>query len=139
MNSNAQSNSMTYSSAVNSQPATYGANVNDLLQKLNNNMKTLENVGNQQQKQDQAMEAYTQRFQNVEEGLRGHGAILTSLAQTQERQGQLMSSLNTKMDNLTEIVTGTKTQDTLTQDLSLMTQSTQASNPSQGAPEGEGK
>lgn len=50
-----------------------------------------------------------------------------------------MPSLNTKMDDLTQIITGTRPEDTLTQDIQAVTQQSQqilASNPSQGAPEG---
>ena len=78
-------------------------------------MKTLENVGEKQQLQDQAIANYDRRFLRVEEGLQGHDKLLTALAETQERQGGLMTSINKKMDNLTEIVTGTKPQDTLNQ------------------------
>ena len=117
----------------------YGADVNNLLNRLNDNMQTLESVSQKQQQQDTALTGFENRFQQVENGLRGHGAILESLARTQERQGVLMSSLNTKMDDLTQIITGTRPEDTLTQDIQAVTQQSQqtlASNPSQGAPEG---
>ena len=119
--------------------ANYGTDVNTLLNRLNANLQTLESVSQKQQQQDTALAGFENRFQQVENGLRGHGAILESLARTQECQGKLMTSLNTKMDDLTQIITGTRPEDTLTQNLQAVTQQSQqtlASNPSQGAPEG---
>ena len=123
-------------SSQSSDGVTYGADVNGLLSRLNANMSTLESVGAKQRQQDQALADYELRFHNVEEGLQGHGKILTKLAETQEIQGKLMTSLNTKMDDLTQLITGEKPVDTITQELSQMPQQTSASNPSQGAPEG---
>ena len=100
---------MSYASKVaganiSANDSSYGADVNGLLSRLSNNMKALEEVGKKQQQQEQALETYETRFQNIEEGLKGHGKILNSLAATQERQGALMTSLNDKMDTLTNLI-----------------------------------
>ena len=87
---------MTSGNATMAGPANYGTNINDLLSRLNANLQTLETVGEKQQLQYKAIAKYEARFQNVEEGLKGHGQILKTLAATQERQGRLMNSLNTK-------------------------------------------
>ena len=129
---------MSYATKVAaSQPSAnasnYGADVNGLLSRLSDNMKALDEVGKKQQTQDQALEQYERRFQNIEEGLKGHGQILNSLAATQECQGALMTSLNDKMDTLTNIVTGKATQDNLANEISQMTEDMHASNPSHDA------
>lgn len=119
--------------------SNFGANVDDLLTRLENNMKNVENV-DQKKNQDQTIASFESRFTDIENGLSGHGKILTSLATTQERQGALMTSLNEKMDDLTELITGTKPQDTITNELNVMNdlaKQTQTSNPSHGAPKGK--
>ena len=123
-------------SAKQSAEVNYGADVNNLLSRLEANLKTLDSIGEKQKKQDQALDGFELRFTKVEEGLQGHRKILDTLAATQEKQGKLMSSLNNKMDNLTHLISGEKSADTITQDLTALTQQTLASNPSQGAPEG---
>ena len=128
----------TYSSATSTSIAepdgmTYGTDMNDILSRLHANLNNLDQVGQKQEIQDQAMKQVYDRFQKVEKGLTTHGTVLNNLALTQEKQGNLMNSLNTKMDNLTEIITGTKPQDQIAQDLS---HTTAASNPSHDAPEG---
>lgn len=70
----------------------------------------------------------------MEEGLQGHEVILNSLAVTQERQEALMTSLNSKMGDLAEIIAGNKPDDHMNETLSKMNEQTQASNPSQDAP-----
>lgn len=108
-------------------PVQYGADVNNLISRLNANMQTLESVGQKQQQQDTALAGFEARFQSMENGLKGHGAILTSLATAQERQGDLMSSLNKKMDDLTQIINAVTQQ-------SQQAKQALASNPPQGAP-----
>ena len=132
---------MSYASKVaganiSANDSSYGADVNGLLSRLSNNMKALEEVGKKQQQQEQALETYETRFQNIEEGLKCHGKILNSLAATQERQGALMTSLNDEMDTLTNLVTGTKPQDNFGQEISQMTEDMHASNPSHDTPGG---
>lgn len=127
-------NPTTYAAAVQEStgPVNYGADVNDLMTRLNTNLKNLDTAGQKQKLHDQAITNYEARFNKVEEGLTGHGVILNTLALTQEKQGALMTTLNEKMDGLTEIMTGNKPDDHMNDPLSKMNEQAQASNPSHG-------
>ena len=94
----------SYATAAGAQ-ASYGVDVQNVLGQLKANLSTLQNVEDKQAAQDSALEHIESRFQQIEGGLRGYGAILKSLPTTQAQQGKLLTNLNNKIDNLTHITT----------------------------------
>ena len=90
----------TYVAAA-GQQSHYGADVGKLMTQLQSNLDTLKTVQDRQDATDDALQGIENRFQHIEGGLRGHGAILTTLSNTQQQQGKLLNTLNNKIDNLT--------------------------------------
>ena len=127
----------TYANAVantQSQPFQYGANITDLLNKLQQNQQNLTQVEQQQQVQAQTLQNYDQRFKNIEAGLEGHGKVLTQLSETQTQQGTVLTNLQTKMSNLVDYLTKPAQ---LHQDHNQQPpQATMSPNPSHGVLEG---
>ena len=113
----------------------YGANVDDLLAKLRTNQDNLTDIEDKQKAQDDKFQAFELQLQNLDQGLKGHGAILTALSNTQAQQGALLQNLNGKVDQLVKVIspTGMINQSQTGQ----LHQATSTSpNPSQGGPEG---
>lgn len=70
---------------------------------LQANLNTLKTVESKQADTDIALQNIETRFQQIEGGLTGHGALLNTLSETQTQQGELLNTLNSNIDNLTHI------------------------------------
>ena len=104
---------------------------------LETNLNNLHTVEDKQKSQDEALEKIELRFQQIGGGLQDHGKLLTTLSTTQAQQGKLLTSLNNKNDNLTNM-TFSITGQPLPQDKTVTTPLTQPDEPntSHGDPEG---
>ena len=88
----------TYANAATASSITtsYGADVDDLLSRLQNNLTFLNSVETKHQHYDDTFKKFGERFEKVETGLEGHGKILKALSKTQEKQGRLMNNKDKK-------------------------------------------
>ena len=113
----------------------YGADVATHLATLETNKNNLNDIKGKQKVQDEKFQAIELKLQQLDQGLKGHGAILTALSNTQAQQGQLLKNLNGKVDKLVQTITP---QNVVTQSQSGHTQqiATSTPNTSQGGPEG---
>lgn len=133
---------MTYASAATSTPnaPSYGADVDNLLSKLQNNLTSLENIDSKHKYYDDTLQQFGKRFEAVESGLQGHGKLLNALSETQEKQGKLMENMDKKLEGLTNLLKGPPkvTQDTNTTQDVIMTSplENEPPNPSHGGLEG---
>ena len=82
----------------------YGADVDGLLAKLKNNQHNLNDIEEKQKVQKDKFQAFELQLQNLDQGLKGHGAILTALSNTQAQQGALLNNLNGKVDKLVHAI-----------------------------------
>ena len=79
----------TYAAATGTQ-VQYGADVNSLLQQLQDNLQNLQGVQTKQEAQDKDLLAIENRFTSIEGGLEGHGKIFTALSTTRTQQGAFL-------------------------------------------------
>ena len=94
--------------ATSTQPiATYGADVNGLMKQLSDNLKNLQHLEEKQKSHGTTFNNIELRFQQVEGGLQGHGKVLETISSTQTQQGKMLTTLSSKITNLTSRLSGT--------------------------------
>ena len=126
----------TASGAGTTNPSTsYGADVDGLLATLNSNLTNLQALEGKQKNQEKQMEAFQIQINQMDQGLKGHGRLLTVLSETQTQQGALLTSLDEKADGIVNAIMPDGLP-SAQNDSQLTNQPSSPSNLSHGGPEG---